>query len=798
MGSVSVRVNQYVTERQYNPRVLPMDGGGYAVLWDSFIVDEGVRTRVQRYDAAGSPVDGETPMVGFVRSPDVPLVVSQALALGGGRFLLQWQVSGKPRFQVFDGMGAPLGAVQTPQDSMEQMARLSDGSFVTVGFGNADVRGAGLRIQRYDSLGNPVGEAFTPAPAAGEYLTLPPRRALAALPDGGYTLVTTDSPPIVYTGRSSWREKTVVVSRRYSAQGQLLEEPTLIGDFTDIALDARGAASDGQGGWIVAWHERLGSLSAPFRLWLRRFDASGKPKGEALEIAQAVYRSFEFVDLRPRGDGTVEVTWRDSGDALSTSPEMARTLGADGRWQGDARPRGDSGLFGTVSGELARLPDGVTVLVRTVLGSDGSASGIQMERFDSAGVPLAQAIALPAITATLKSSLTTLARVNTEIDGDQNLPTIRALPDGRYLVVWVHKNQALDGQWFSAAGERLGGAMRLFEAAPGTQTWATAQLTPLDGGTMLVSAAMLTYGRVVFRQREIRPGEAPQAEFPRYTAGYSFPYSPLVAALGDGTLMMVWQNWSNWDVEPNALDDVYMQRLDALGQPIGERQSVNLAHEGSQQPIGLRPLLDGGLSILWLDFNYDTRAGRIVQRRFAANGAPTSGEELVASYTYRGESGRPVLAALGQGSAVFWLTSLSSNGGELRAQRLDSRGNLLGAEATLASLSESRWLGVYPGFSGFDVMPMPGGTVRVAWKQYQAAPGSTEALPVIDKVQYMQRFGLALEPLSPPARLDFPALTGSFAALPSGDFVWYYALLGLDSFEYKAGVYARQYPAASY
>jgi hypothetical protein len=137
--------------------------GGYVIVWQSPDVN-GNGVFGQRFDASGNAVDGEfqvnTSTTGEQRRRDVT-------GLEGGGFVVVWEdeyiFNQRACARVFDANGSPIGdefQVNTSGvgvTSIPQVTSISDGGFVVVWKGN-DSDASGVFVQRYDALGNRVGD----------------------------------------------------------------------------------------------------------------------------------------------------------------------------------------------------------------------------------------------------------------------------------------------------------------------------------------------------------------------------------------------------------------------------------------------------------------------------------------------------------------------------------------------------------------------------------------------------------------------------------------------------------------
>lgn len=156
-------INTTTVGFQAGAEVDALADGGYVIVWQSPDAN-GNGVFGQRFDASGNAVDGEfqvnTSTIGEQRRRDVT-------GLEGGGFVVVWEdeyiFNQRACARVFDANGNPIGdefQVNTSGvgvTSIPQVTSISDGGFVVVWKGN-DSDASGVFVQRYDALGNRVGD----------------------------------------------------------------------------------------------------------------------------------------------------------------------------------------------------------------------------------------------------------------------------------------------------------------------------------------------------------------------------------------------------------------------------------------------------------------------------------------------------------------------------------------------------------------------------------------------------------------------------------------------------------------
>lgn len=294
----------------------------------------------------------------------------------------------------------------------------------------------------------------------------------------------------------------------------------------------------------------------------------------------------------------------------------------------------------------------------------GDSDGVFMQRYDASGAALGGEV-----------------RVNTTTANGQSASTVAALNGGGYVVAWQSLNQdgSLGGiyaQRFDASGAAVGGELRV-----NTHT-DNAQLTPSaaglsDGGYVITwSSALQESGDAgaeagIYLQRYDASGAPVGAEVHVNTTEAGTQIVPVVAALGDGGYLVVWQS----------ADDIHSQRYDASGAPSGGEMIVSAAPSSIERDPAIAVLSDGGYVVVWEATALDGDGEGIYAQRYDATGAAVGGAFQVNTYT-TGLQVNPAITALRDGGYVIAWQSDGQDGSATGtyAQRYDAGDTAVGGE----------------------------------------------------------------------------------------------------------------------
>jgi hypothetical protein len=258
------QVNTYTTGMQQYADVAA-HAGGFVVVWQSVSLSDPATIVGRRYDSTGTALTGEFQVNTATLHPSAPAVAADAT----GRSVVVWQQESPFDFEpdivgrLYDGSGSPVGAqftvnTYTTGRQVEPMAAMdASGNFVVVWSAETSTEeGRGIRAQRYDSGGLPLGTEFQVNTYTTRNQTIP---AIAMQPGGEFVVVWRHD--VDYAGR--------VFGQRYDASGAPLGGEFQVGVATERAENPAIAAAT-SGGFLVVW-ERSSTVRA------QRFDAAGLP-----------------------------------------------------------------------------------------------------------------------------------------------------------------------------------------------------------------------------------------------------------------------------------------------------------------------------------------------------------------------------------------------------------------------------------------------------------------------------------------------------------------------------------------
>jgi len=364
------------------------------------------------------------------------------------------------------------------------------------------------------------------------------------------------------------------------------------------------------GGFVVVWRgqgiEGSGS-SANYGIFGQRYDASGTAVGGQIAISSASFehRYPSVVGLK---NGGFAVAWENrEGLDGSAYGVFGRQFDANGTAVGAQYQVNSYTSSSQWSANVAALENGGYLVTWQSYGQHGDKYGIHAQRYDASGN-----------TVGVEYYWTTGAY-------DQATPAATGLPDGGFVVTWRTNNQDGDswgiaGQRFDASGATVGSEFQINSHTPSYQ-YAPSVATLSDGGIVVTWASngQDGDGEGIYAQRYASDGSLVGTEFRVNATTAGGQYTPEVVDLPDGGFVIVWANET-----PTADRDIFAQRYDASGAPVGGHFQVNGTDNAYIGQADVSVLSDGKLVFTWRteDSNVSGVNGRLFDTGIVVNTPP--------------------------------------------------------------------------------------------------------------------------------------------------------------------------------
>ncbi len=274
-------------------------------------------------------------------------------------------------------------------------------------------------------------------------------------------------------------------------------------------------------------------------------------------------------------------------------------------------------------------------------------------------------------------------KVSSHFISDQQDPTITALADGGYVVIWQSSGQ--DGDGFGIYGQRydsdgviVGGEFSVNSQT--TLSQSAPSITALAAGGFVVtwqSDGQDGDGAGIYGQRFNSVGVVVGGEFQVNTVTALDQSAPTTTGLTNGGFVVTWQS----DGQDGAVAGIYGQRYDSSGVAAGTEFLVNTVTALDQSTSSITTLADGDFVVTWQSDGQDGDGFGIYGQRYDATGLVVGVEFQVSTETI-GDQWNPAITSLaGGGFVVTWQSDGQDGNGEgIFAQRFDADGVAEGAE----------------------------------------------------------------------------------------------------------------------
>jgi hypothetical protein len=627
--SPEVRANPDWVGEQSQPDVAVADDGRFVVTWthDNDGNSYGVYGRI--FAADGSPLTDAFRVNTYTTGNQSDSEV--AVNVVTGDFVVVWQSEGQDGStwgvygQRYNSAGVAQGAeflVNTytnDQQSNPAVAMDADGDFaISWQSHGQDGSSWGVYGQRYNAAGTALGSEFRVNTYTSDQQTNP-----AVAMDGGGNLV------IAWDDRWQDGSDWGVYGQRYDSAGVAQGAEFRVNTYTSSSQGGPAVAMDSTGGFVVAWHSYTQDGSGN-GVYAQRYAADGTAQGGEFRANTYTYSEQHTPAAAFGANGDLLIAWQSY-----PSDEEGWSWGVFGQFYGSGLSQADLVPVRVTGPDGANL--GQTISISAEIRNQGSVA---------AGAFTCQYyLSTDAIITTADTPLggqftvSGLAAYATYTDSRQ-IQVALDVPTGDF-----HVGLLVDVNDQVAEAD---------EANNGTAT--------VHPGTMDVRSPAPTLGG--------------QLHLNRSTAGDQ----QVVAVDADsaGNYVAVWQgpNAQGWGT-----NDIYFQRYNALGTPLGPEVRANPDWVGEQSQPDMAVADDGRFVVTWTHDN-DGNSYGVYGRIFAADGSPLTDAFRVNTYTTGNQSDSEVAVNVVTGDfVVVWGSEgQDESSWGVYGQRFNSTGAALGSE----------------------------------------------------------------------------------------------------------------------
>jgi hypothetical protein len=249
--------------------------------------------------------------------------------------------------------------------------------------------------------------------------------------------------------------------------------------------------------------------------------------------------------------------------------------------------------------------------------------------------------------------------------GDAAMPALTALSDGSVALAWrsggaVHVQQVGADGGIVGAQQHYGVLSSAFSPS----------IAALGQGGWVVSWGEINDGNVY---AALKGGAAFLASGDGYAASFATAAPlPHVTALAGGGFVVAWDSYLN-DQRGFSLSDIFFQRFDGAGSPVGDMVQANSGWGGRHFDAAVTALSDGSFLVAWQ--GGDGADNGIFGRRFGADGTAIDAQEFALNQLHAGDQASVDVTALaGGGFAAAWVDTAASGGVSIELRVLPGSG----------------------------------------------------------------------------------------------------------------------------
>jgi len=307
------QVNTYTTLAQEHPAVTAFPTGGFVVVWSSYFQDasDGYGVYGQCYNPVGQALGPEFQVNNYTSSHQYyPAVTS----FPAGGFVVVWSSDGQDGDgygiygQRYNATGQTVGAefqVNTYTTSWQRdpaVTALTEGGFVVVWHSPQDGSGYGVYGQRYNATGQPEGAEFR----VNTYTTgSQASPAVTAFPTGGFV--------VVWSSAGQDGSSDGIYGQRYNTTGLPEGTEFQVNTYTTSIQRYPAVTALPTGGFVVLW-ESNGQDGSDYGIYGQRYNAAGLPEGIEFQVNKYTVSDQERPSVSPLNNGSFIVVWSGVGN----------------------------------------------------------------------------------------------------------------------------------------------------------------------------------------------------------------------------------------------------------------------------------------------------------------------------------------------------------------------------------------------------------------------------------------------------------------------------------------------------
>ncbi|MGB7258147.1 MAG: Ig-like domain repeat protein [Pseudolabrys sp.] len=353
-------------------------------------------------------------------------------------------------------------------------------------------------------------------------------------------------------------------------------------------------------GFGISWHEPGNDNSG---IYGQRYNKNGAKNGGEFRITTTANEQTQ-PSVAALGDGGFVVAWTSNGEDGSGLGIYAQRYNKSGAKSGVEIEVNSTTTNNQSQPAVAGLADGGFVVAWASNKQDGSGLGIYAQRYTKTSVKSGGEF-----------------KVNTTTTRSQQMPSIAALENGGFVVVWASNAQAqfgydIDGQLFNKKSAKLGGEFLVNTTRAKDQTQPAVAASASGFVVAWTSAGQDGSGLGVYAQRFNVSGAKLGGEFRVNTTTANDQSEPAVATFADGGFVIVWTSQG----QDGSGNGVYGQGYDTNGNPLNSEFLINTTTAKDQWQPRAAALSANGFVVVWTAVDPTTSLQGIDAQRLSIGG----------------------------------------------------------------------------------------------------------------------------------------------------------------------------------
>ena len=366
-----------------------------------------------------------------------------------------------------------------------------------------------------------------------------------------------------------------------------------VNTFTTGSQLDPAVASTGNGELVVLWQSYGGPGSSGLSIQGQKFSSDGIPIAGQFAAGGTGSPQYDPA-VAAASDGGFVVTWTfwQGGNALTGV--QAQRYDVSGSAVGSTFQVDSSTLYYQQSAKVATAIDGSFLVVwqsDQSAGNDSSLSSIQARLLSSAGVPMASEM-----------------QINSYTTGPQSSPAVARGNSGDFLVVWRSRNApeessgGIRGQRLTSVGQPVSQEFQVNSMTSGDQSQPSIAAVADDAFLVVWRSDRSQHqeglNTSIQSRRISSAGQSLATELRISRLSETEPRQPQVVGQGDGSALVIWQSESSEPSDPQGLS-ISALRLGPDGNPAGNPFQVNTTTTGSQSSPSASVAADGQVMVVW-------------------------------------------------------------------------------------------------------------------------------------------------------------------------------------------------------